>query len=157
MGQIGRTVADALTELDIAYAAIERNQKTFAEANADGYAVVFGDASDPRIWEPMAMRDRKIAVLTAPRLEVSRAIVPLLTRSLPDLKRFAAVSDPSERAAFTALGVIPIVDSGSPPGLAVAAAVLRDLSVDDEAIATWMRGQTDRDREAALVAAEAAE
>jgi CPA2 family monovalent cation:H+ antiporter-2 len=157
MGPIGRTVADGLTEFDIGYAAIERNQKTFAEANADGYAVVFGDASDPRIWEPLAMKDRKIAVLTAPRLEVSRVMMPLAARAFPDLMRFAAVADPSERDAFAATGVIPIVDRGTPQGLDVAATVLRNLSIDDKAIAAWTRGQKARDREAALAMVEAAE
>lgn len=157
MGPIGRTVADALTEFEIPYAAIEQNQKIFAEANADGYAVVFGDASDPRIWEPLAMQDRKIAVVTAPRLEASRAVTPLAARSYPHLHRFAAVSDASESEAFAAAGVTPIIDNSNPPGLDVAATVLRNLSIDDKAIAIWMRAQRERTNDALLATAEAAE
>ena len=47
MGRTGRTLADALTEFDIGYAAIERDQQRLREAVADGYNVAFGDFSDP--------------------------------------------------------------------------------------------------------------
>jgi K+:H+ antiporter len=72
MGRTGRTLADALTEFDIGYAAIERDQQRLREAVADGYNVAFGDLSDPRIWEPVALHWRKVSVLTAPVFEVSR-------------------------------------------------------------------------------------
>jgi CPA2 family monovalent cation:H+ antiporter-2 len=89
MGEVGRTLADALTEFDIEYGAIERDQRRFADANADGYAVTFGDAADPRIWEPVAMHGRRITALTAPNLEVSGALTPITNRLYPNLRRFA--------------------------------------------------------------------
>ncbi|WP_036263731.1 cation:proton antiporter [Methylocapsa aurea] len=144
MGQVGRTVADALTEFKIGYEGIERNQRRFAEANADGYAVVFGDAADPRIWEPVALHQRRIVLLTAPRLEVSRALTPLTARSYPNLKRFAVAADESEREGFAEAGLFPVFDRSLPPGLDPAAAILRDLGIDDDAIGAWMRRQQDR-------------
>jgi CPA2 family monovalent cation:H+ antiporter-2 len=144
MGPVGRTVADGLGELGIAYGAIERDPTRFAEANADGYQVVFGDAADPRIWEPIAMRERRIAVLTAPRLEVSRAIAPLTARAFPDLRRMAVVRDESEQDAFREAGVQPVLDRSVPPGLDAASAVLRELGADDARIGAWMRRQQER-------------
>jgi CPA2 family monovalent cation:H+ antiporter-2 len=156
MGPIGRTIADALTEFDISYGAIEKNQKTFAEANADGYAVAFGDAADPRIWEPLAMHDRKIAVITAPNIDVSRELTPLTTRAFPQLRRFIVVATPAEREALAAAGVTAIIDRGIPPGLDIAAAVLRELGIDESAVKEWARAEEERTTDA-LAIAEAAE
>lgn len=144
MGQIGRTVADALTEFEVAYGAIERDERLYAEANADGYVVAFGDISDPRIWEPVAMHERLIIVLTGPRLDVSRALAPLAERSYPNLKRYASVADPAARDSFAELGLHPVMNRSLPLGLDMAAIVLRDLGIDDEAVGDWMRRQQDR-------------
>jgi Kef-type K+ transport system membrane component KefB len=144
MGPIGRTVADALTEFEIKYAGIERDHQRFAEANADGYTAVFGDAADPRIWEPMAMHERSMVVLTAPRLEVSRSLTPLAARSYPNLKRYAVVADAAEREAYAATGLHPVIDRSVPRGIDIAAAILRELRIDDDAIGGWMRRQQNR-------------
>ena len=61
MGRIGRTLAKGLTAFGIAYVAIERRLR---EAIADGYVAVFGDLSDLRLWQPVAIASRKIGVLT---------------------------------------------------------------------------------------------
>ncbi len=157
MGPIGRAVADALSEFEIPYSAVERNQKTFAEAIADGYAVVFGDGADPRIWEPLGIRDRKIVVVTTPVLEISRELTPLAERAFPHIKRFVAVRDAAERDAFLAVGLIPIIESGDPPGLDTAGAVLRELGAGAGPIASWKEAQQSRIAESLATAAEAAE
>ena len=144
MGRTGRTLADALTEFDIGYAAIERDQQRLREAVADGYNVAFGDLSDPRIWEPVALHGRKVSVLTAPVFEVSRDLGPTVRRLLPNLKRVAVVHDRDEAERFKSIGVVPIVDRSVPPGLDVAAFVLGELGVDPDRIGDWMRRQQER-------------
>ena len=156
MGPVGRTIADALGEFEIDYAAIEKDQKTFAEANADGYTVVFGDAADPRIWEPLALHDRKIAIITTPDIDVSRELTPIASRAYPRLKRFVAVGGAAERDAFAEAGLPAVIDGGAPPGLDVAAAVLRELGIDDGAVRQWAKAEQAR-AAAAYATAEAAE
>jgi Kef-type K+ transport system membrane component KefB len=144
MGRTGRTLADALAEFDIAYAAIERDEKRLREAVADGYNVVFGDFSDPRIWEPVALHGRKITVLTAPIFEVSRELGPTVRELFPDLKRVAVVRSQEEAERFRSIGVLPIIDRSVPPGLDLAALVLAELGVDSDRIGDWMRRQQER-------------
>jgi CPA2 family monovalent cation:H+ antiporter-2 len=144
MGPVGRTVADALSEFNIAYGAIERDERRFTEANADGYSVVFGDAADPRIWKPVAMDERKMVVVTEPKLDVSRDIKPLADLAYPALKRYAVAADASDREAFVEAGLLPIIDRSLPRGLDMAAAVLRDLGIDDAAIGAWKQRAQDR-------------
>jgi CPA2 family monovalent cation:H+ antiporter-2 len=144
MGGTGRTLADALTEFDIGYAAIERDQQRLREAVADGYNVAFGDLSDPRMWEPVALHGRKVSVLTAPVFEVSRDVGPAARQLFPDLKRVAVVRDRDEAERFKSIGVLPVVDRSMPPGLDVAVFVLGELGVDPERVGEWMRRQQER-------------
>jgi Kef-type K+ transport system membrane component KefB len=144
MGRTGRTLADALTELDIAYAAVERDEKRLREAVADGYNVAFGDFSDPRIWEPVALHGRKVTVLTAPLFEVSRELGPAVRQLFPDLKRIAVVRSQEEAERFRSIGVLPVIDRSVPSGLDLAAFVLAELGVDSDRIGNWMRRQQER-------------
>jgi CPA2 family monovalent cation:H+ antiporter-2 len=144
MGRVGRTLADALTEFGISYGAIERDDKRLREAVADGYTVVFGDFSDPRIWEPVALHGRLVSVLTAPSFEVSRDLAPAARRLFPDLKRVAVVHDAAEAEQFRSIGVLPVIDRSVPPGLDVAVLVLNELGIDPNRIARWMQVEQQR-------------
>jgi Kef-type K+ transport system membrane component KefB len=144
MGSTGRTLADALTEFDIDYGAIERDDKRLREAIADGYKVSFGDLSDPRIWQSVALHGRRVTVLTAPSFEVSRELAPVARKLFPNLKRVAVVRDENEAEQYRSIGVLPVVDRSIPPGLDLAVLVLNELDVDSERISTWMRQQHER-------------
>lgn len=157
MGEVGRTVADGLAEFDIGYTAIERDQRRLAQAVADGYQAAFGDAGDPRLWEPLAASERRITVITAPDWEVLRDIEAAARQRYPQMRRFAAVRDEVEAGQVEPLELTPVVDRSRPRGLDLAAAVLRELDVDADAIGVWMRQQQDRalDGESALFVAAA--
>jgi CPA2 family monovalent cation:H+ antiporter-2 len=152
MGEVGRTLADALTEFDIRYHAIERDQQRFKEANADGYSVSFGDSGDPRIWEPVAMQGRRVLALTAPDYSVSSALTPLIQQLYPDVKRFAAVADEAERERFSRIGLTAVLDRSVPRGLGLAGAVLAELGVDADAVALWNKRQRERREEGERIA-----
>jgi CPA2 family monovalent cation:H+ antiporter-2 len=144
MGHIGRTLADALTEFGIGYTAIEHDYERLSHAVADGYSAIFGNASDPRFWEPMAVSVRKISALTSPSFEIHSELTPVLRRQYPNLLRYAAVVDDEDAARFIALDIRAIVDRATPPGLDLAGAVLRELEIDPDEVADWMQKQQAR-------------
>lgn len=144
MGRIGRTLADALNEFSIGYVAIERDDRRFREAAADGYAVIFGDSSDPRIWEPVALHGRRLFLLTAPSFETSSAVTSMVTSLYPTLRRIAAVHTDEEAQQFQSIGIAPVIERGVPRGLDLAAAVLNEMGISDDAIGDWMRRQQER-------------
>ena len=109
---------------------------------ADGYNVAFGDLSDPRIWEPVALHGRKVSVLTAPVFEVSRDLGPVARQRFPNLKRIAVVRDRMRRNGSSRSG-LPVIDR-SVPGLDLAALVLGELGADPDRIGEWMRRQQER-------------
>ena len=122
-------------------AAVERDEKRLREAVADGYNVAFGDFSDPRIWEPLALHGRKVTVLTAPLFEVSRELGPAVRQLFPELKRIAVVRSQEDAERFRSIGVLPVIDRSMPSGLDLAALVLAELGVDSDRIGNWMRRQ----------------
>ncbi len=143
MGPRGRTIADALSEFDIRYAAIESDPDRLRKAIADGYRVMYGDLADPRIWEPAAMQDRQLSILTAPSFERSSSISPIARQYYPGLTRMALVDSPAEAPQFATIGLVPIVESLDAPGLNAAQAVLDHLGIDADAITAWADRQRD--------------
>ena len=141
MGPVGRAVADAMTEFDIAYAAMDGDQDRMRLATADGYRVAFGELDDPRIWEPVAMEGRKVSILTEPSFEISSRLTAVTARLFPKLKRIAVVPDLAVAAQFAVAGLTPVVEDSEPLGLETAASVLALLDVDRDAIAAWRRAQ----------------
>ena len=144
MGEIGRTVADALEAHEIPYEAIEMDHDRFVAANADGYRVAFGDIGDPRLWESVEMGERKAIVVTIVRYDVAAALTPIIRERYPNLIRFVTVDDDREVARFAALGMRPVVSRSVPRGLELAAAVLAALGVPEDKIAKWMQREQDR-------------
>jgi CPA2 family monovalent cation:H+ antiporter-2 len=156
MGAAGRTLADALEEFGIGYAAIERDPRRLAEATADGYRVTFGDMADPRLWEPVAVYGRQLVAVTAPSYDVSSELSPMAQVFYPHVQRIALLTDEAELDRFRAIGVAGVLDRGRPRGVDLAEAVLVELGVEPDAIAAWARRQQQRaspEAGAALVAA----
>ena len=139
MGRIGRTVADALIRFDISYVGLEHDQRRLREAIADGYSASFGDAADIRMWESLELHNRKLSVLTAPRLDVISTNLPIAAAQYPHLKRVAAVADDGEAEKYRTLGIMAIVERGMPHGTDVATAVLIELGCDSGRITEWSR------------------
>lgn len=144
MGHIGRTLADGLHAFDIGYSAVERDPRRLNEAIADGYAAVFGDMADPRIWNSIAGPGRRINVFAAVSLDMMRDLMPLGLRLYPDLLRFAVAADAAEAEQFEMLGVRAVLDGSGMPGLALAVAVLGELGIPEAALQDWVHRQRHR-------------
>ncbi|PHN08235.1 cation:proton antiporter domain-containing protein [Flavilitoribacter nigricans] len=144
MGEIGRTVVDALKANDIAYEAIEMDYERFLSASADGYSVLFGDLADTRLMETLALGDRNAIVVTIVRYEISEALKPIMQTRYPELIRFIPVEDEDEKTRFEAVGMHAVVNRSFPRGLDLAAEVLRAQDIEWEKIQSWMQRQQER-------------
>lgn len=144
MGEIGRTVADALEAHTVPYDAIERDYDRFLAASADGYPVAFGDPGDVRLMETLGYGARAAIVVTNARYEVAQALKPIMRERYPDLIRFVAVDTEMDKARFEELGMWPVVNRSFPRGLDLAAEVLRNQRVDEGRIQAWMQREQER-------------
>ncbi|MGK6325264.1 cation:proton antiporter [Sphingomonas sp. DT-51] len=139
MGDVGRAVADGLIHFGLPYAAMDPDERQLRNAVADGYSVEFGDLTDPRVWEPMALAGRRMIVLTDPSLETSARLTPLAQRYYPDVRRIAVVRTKGDAVGFAKAGLEPVLEEGS--GDDTAAHVLRMLDFGEGEIDAWL---TDR-------------
>jgi Kef-type K+ transport system membrane component KefB len=137
MGPRGRALADALAHFGVGYSAVERDQHRLSQAVADGYATVFGDMSDPRLWEPVAGHGRRYSIITSPSFDESSELTNFAQASHPSLKRIAVVSDQADADRFGSIGVASVIDVSDPPGLDLCAYVLRELGVDGAHAQAW--------------------
>lgn len=144
MGDIGRSVADALEAHNVPYDAIEMDYNRFLAASVDGYPVAFGDVGDVRMMETLRLSERSAIVITIVRYELSKALKPILHERYPDLVRFVTVDIDKEAERFRALGMFPVTDRSIPRGLDMAATVLRSQHIDDARIEAWMQRQQER-------------
>ena len=90
------------------------------------------------------MHGRRVSALTEPSYETVSELAPIALRRYPHLKGFAVVGDAAEADRFRELGLQAVVDRSVPPGLDLAAAVLRELGLEAASIETWMRQQQER-------------
>ncbi len=144
MGEVGRCVADGLEAQNIPYKAIEIKHDRFLQADRDGYTVMFGDGTDLRLMETIEIAHASTLVLTEPRYEISKELTPIAQKKYPNLFRLASVEDEEQRLQFEALSIQAVVDRSFPPGLDIAAAVLRQHDIDEKKIAKWMKLQQSR-------------
>lgn len=144
MGEIGRRVADGLEAHGIDYVAIEMDHDRFISANADGYAVAFGDAADLRLMETFEISRRPSIVISIVRYEISRDLTPIMRERYPHLTRFIAVDSDEDKKKFDILGMRAVVNRSVPRGIDLACAVLRAHGVSDDKVHAWMRRQQEQ-------------
>jgi CPA2 family monovalent cation:H+ antiporter-2 len=144
MGDIGRTVADALEAHGVPYDAIEGDYDRFLDASADGYRVAFGQPSDVRLMHTLAFAEREVVVATQVGYEAAEALELVMRERYPSLICFAAVDTDADKARFQKLGLRAVINRSVPQGLDLAAAVLRHQGIEEANIHAWMQRQQER-------------
>lgn len=141
MGEVGHCIADALEAHDIPYIALDNDHDRFIQAKTDGYQVAFGDATDLRLISTLDSLHVKTVVNTMPHYATSEKLTRSVNDRFPGLKRFASVNDEDQVNAFASIGVTAVADNSLPPGLDLAAAVLKSEGIADEKVSNWLYRQ----------------
>ena len=132
-GRVGQLVGELLSELGVAYCAIESNPTLVARHRARGLPVVFGDASNPEMLRRLHL-DRAGAVIltmdqTAPAVHAVRGL-----RSMsPDIPVLARARDEKHALALREAGADVGIPETLESSLQLAAGALARLGVPDEA------------------------
>ena len=144
MGDVGRTIADALEEFDIGYDAVERDGARLRSAVADGYNASFGDASDARLWRALDLGGRQFSVMTAASIEAARDWMPSSLALFPNLHRLWVTRTDDEAAQLNELGIEAVVSPGETHGLEAAQALLKAMAIEPDAVSSWADRQRAR-------------
>jgi CPA2 family monovalent cation:H+ antiporter-2 len=144
MGEVGRTIADALEEFDIGYDAIERNGARLRSAVADGYNAFFGDASDTRLWRVFDLEGRRYSVMTAASIEAAEDWIPFARAMFPKLHRLWVAGNDDEAAQLNELGLEAVVARDEVRGIEAAEVLLNAFEIPPDRISSWSTQQRAR-------------
>jgi Kef-type K+ transport system membrane component KefB len=144
MGDVGRTVADALEEFEIGYDALERDGSRLRSAVADGYHAFFGDASDSRLWRALDVGGRRFSIMTAAAIEAAEDWLPSARAMFPDLYRLWVARTDDEAQQLNELGIEAVVVPVGSHGLEAAEAVLMAFGIAPDAVTQWCEQQRAR-------------
>jgi CPA2 family monovalent cation:H+ antiporter-2 len=144
MGDVGRTIADALGEFGIGYDAVERNGTRLRSAVADGYNAFFGDASDTRMWRALDVEGRRYSVMTAASLKAAEDWLPSARAMFPKLSRLWIASSDDEAAQLNELGLEAVVTRDEVRGIEAAEILLAAFGIASDRIACWSMQQRAR-------------
>jgi CPA2 family monovalent cation:H+ antiporter-2 len=144
MGDVGRTVADALEEFGIGYDAVERNPSRLRSAVADGYNAFFGDAADTRLWRVFDIEGRRYSVMTAASIDAAEDWIPSARAMFPKLHRLWVARSEDEAAQLNELGLEAVVTSDDVAGIEAAEALLAAFGIAPERISCWSERQRAR-------------
>lgn len=144
MGDVGRTIADALGEFEIGYDAVERNGTRLRSAVADGYNTFFGDAADTRLWRVFDLEGRKYSVMTAASLQAAQDWLPSARAMFPKLRRLWVARSDDEAAQLNELGLEAVVASDEVRGIEAAEILLAAFGITPDRISGWSMQQRAR-------------
>jgi len=108
-GDVGFHVAQVLKRLEQQFVIIELDHGRFEQAKADGYPVVYGDASQEVVLAAAQISDACLVLVTTPSVVVARAIVVQARRLNDGIDVVARVTDPDCLEAFRQLRVFEVV------------------------------------------------
>ena len=144
MGEVGRTIADALGEFDIGYDAVERDGARLRSAVADGYNASFGDVSDARLWRALDLGGREFSVMTAGSIEAAQDWMPSSLALFPRLHRLWVTRTDDEAAQLNELDIEAVVSPEGSRGIEAAQALLAAFGIAPDAVASWADRQRAR-------------
>ncbi len=147
MGEVGRSVANALDAHNIIYRGVELHHDCFIEACASGYTVGFGDATDLRLMNTIKMSSAKTIVITFADYNIARQLAPIVQEKYPDLKLMVSVGNKQQKEKFDELGMHAVIQNSYPRGLDMAAAVLQEHQLEKPKINKWMKLQQNMELE----------
>jgi CPA2 family monovalent cation:H+ antiporter-2 len=144
MGDVGRTIADALAEFGIGYDAIERDGTRLRGAVADGYHAFFGDWSDSRIWRALDLGGRKYSIMTAATLAAAQDWIPSSRAMFPDVRRLWVARTNDEAAQLNELGLEAVVATEDSRGIEATIIILKAFGIEEDAVEAWVDRQDAR-------------
>jgi len=108
-GRVGRYLSNVLKRLDIPFVIIEFDHRRVDQAKADGFPIVFGDASHAVVLEAAGIDLAKLLLITTPFAVTSSAIASQAHHINPTLRIIARASSVEEMQILHEEGVYQVV------------------------------------------------
>lgn len=133
-GRVGRTVAQILTDHQIAYVALDLSAQAVASARADGYEVYYGDSRQPAVLRSIGIGSASLAVIALDNVAAARASLLAIRDLAPDLPVIARAHDLGVARDLRQAGATDVVPETIEASLQLAGRALHLEGLDAEAV-----------------------
>ena len=123
-GRVGRTVAAQLKEAGRDVVAVDLDPHRISQARKAGFAVFYGDATQPDILEALHIERAEAVVVALPSPKASLQVVALIRYVLPELEVFARARNDAHARDLREAGAHLVVPELVQTGVKLAAEVL---------------------------------
>jgi monovalent cation:proton antiporter-2 (CPA2) family protein len=123
-GRVGQRVARILSEVKIAYVAIDRNADRVDEGRAKGFNVVYGDTSRIEMLRSVGLNKASMLVTTLDDSRDTENLIALVRRECPDLEIIARAHDRAASLQLLQQGANQVVSETLEASLQLAGDVL---------------------------------
>lgn len=138
-GLNGRNMVRALRSLGMPYAALELNPELVREAQRQGEAVYFGDATRPEILDSVHIRSARVYVVAISDPQATRQTVQLARRENPGLRIIVRTRNPDEFAPLRDLGADEVIAEEFETSLEILARTLHSYHLPRQEIETMLQ------------------
>ncbi len=104
-GRVGRSIADALSQLSLPFVLVESDDRRVQQARAAQLPVIYGDASQPVVLEAAGLARARAILITVPPFQDVRAIVRGARQVQPDLPIIARADSADAVKALYEIGI----------------------------------------------------
>ena len=104
-GRVGRTVADALVQLQLPFALIDSDDRRVHQVRAAGQPIIYGDATQPVVLEAAGLARARALLVTVPAFADVRTLVSAARHVHADLPIIARADSADAVGALYALGI----------------------------------------------------
>jgi len=137
-GRVGRRVAAVLAEEGLPFCLIDFDPHRFAEAQARGWPVVFGDAAQTPVLAAAGLAEARLGVVTLPSAVGAQIVAARMRELVPALPLVVRCEGQAEAGALARLGLVQIVEPEFEAALEIARQSLVHLAVEPARIQRFL-------------------
>ena len=108
-GRIGRQVAHVFRDIEVPFVVIELDYYAVERIKRAGFAMIYGDASQPAGLEAAAIERARLLVVTIPVVVIARSIVERAKRANPDIEIVARSEGIEQMKALLESGAAEVI------------------------------------------------
>jgi CPA2 family monovalent cation:H+ antiporter-2 len=134
LGRVGQLIARALEAANVPYVGLDTDGDLIGAMRNKRYSVFFGDAGRPELLEKVGGRQARAFVVTVNNPRAAERMVAAARRINPQAPVFARATDSAHATRLVALGAVSVIPETIEASLQLAARVLEQLELPEEAI-----------------------
>jgi CPA2 family monovalent cation:H+ antiporter-2 len=104
-GRVGRAIGDALAGMSLPFVIVELDDRRVRQARLAGYAVIYGDATQPVVLEAAGVAHARAVLITLPAFHDAQSLVTAVKHLRPDLPIVARAEGTDDVGALYGLGI----------------------------------------------------